>query len=160
MRKYVAFRKDIICKGSGIGKMRAHSWTSNDRVTNYSSFQCQRLGWPVILIGVRCSVTLDEVGGGGRASKQETCRWCERFSILYPKHNRKPLEGFKQARTNSNLHFFIFLSFSRATSAAYGRSQARGLMGAVAASLCHSHSNARSEPHLQPTSQLTSMLDP
>ena len=35
---------------------------------------------------------------------------------------------------------FLFLIF-RATPAAYGNSQARGGMGAAAASLCHSHSN-------------------
>lgn len=39
----------------------------------------------------------------------------------------------------------------------YGGSEARGQIGAVAASLHHSHSNARSEPHLQPTPQLTAM---
>ena len=37
----------------------------------------------------------------------------------------------------------------------YGDSQARGLIRAVAASLHHNHSNARSEPRLQPTPQLT-----
>ena len=36
----------------------------------------------------------------------------------------------------------VFLLF-RATLAAYGGSQARGLIGAIAASLCHSHSNVR-----------------
>ena len=34
---------------------------------------------------------------------------------------------------------------------AHGGSQARGRIGAVAAGLRHSHSNAGSEPHLQPT---------
>ena len=49
---------------------------------------------------------------------------------------------------------FIFLSFfaiSWAAATAYGGSQARGQIGAVAASLRQSHSNAGSEPHLQPT---------
>ena len=36
----------------------------------------------------------------------------------------------------------------RAAPAAYGGSQFRGRIGAVAASLHHSHSNARSEPRL------------
>ena len=36
---------------------------------------------------------------------------------------------------------------------ACGGSQARGRMGAVAIGLHHSHSNAGSEPHLQPTPQ-------
>ena len=53
---------------------------------------------------------------------------------------------------------FLFLSFSGATPAAYGGSQARGLIGAVAAGLRLSHSNAGSEPCLQPTPQLTAML--
>ena len=42
--------------------------------------------------------------------------------------------------------FFFF--FSRATPMAHGGSQARGLIGAVAAGLCHNHSNAESEPCL------------
>ena len=40
------------------------------------------------------------------------------------------------------------------------RFQATRLIRAVAASLCQSHSNARSEPRLRPTPQLTAMLDP
>jgi len=55
------------------------------------------------------------------------------------------------------LSLFFFLG---ATSAAYGSSQARGQIGATAAGLFHSHSNAGSELHLQPTSQLMEMLDP
>ena len=43
---------------------------------------------------------------------------------------------------------------------AYGGSQARGQTGAVAAGLHHSHSNMESEPHLQPTPQLTTAPDP
>jgi len=38
---------------------------------------------------------------------------------------------------------------------AYESSQARGQIGAVAASLHHSHSNAEFEPCLQPTPELT-----
>ena len=41
-----------------------------------------------------------------------------------------------------------------------GGSQARGRIGAVAASLCQSHSSARSKPRLRPTPQLTATLDP
>ena len=49
--------------------------------------------------------------------------------------------------------FFFFFSFClvRATPAACGGSEVRGGIQAVAAGLCHSHSHARSEPHLQPT---------
>ena len=43
---------------------------------------------------------------------------------------------------------------------AYGGSQARGQIGAVAASLQHSHSNAGSEPCLQPIPELTETLYP
>ena len=38
---------------------------------------------------------------------------------------------------------------------AHGGSQSRGQIGARATGLHHNHSNARSEPHLQPTPQLT-----
>ena len=36
----------------------------------------------------------------------------------------------------------------------------RGPIGAVVAGLHHSHSNARSKPHLRPTPQLMAMPDP
>ena len=57
--------------------------------------------------------------------------------------------------------FFFFILF-RATHTAYGGSQARGLIRAVAAGLHHCHSNARSKPCLQPTPQLRQrwILDP
>ena len=43
-------------------------------------------------------------------------------------------------------YFYLFLfCFFRATPAAYGDSQARGQIGAAAASLQHSHSNVGSE---------------
>ena len=47
--------------------------------------------------------------------------------------------------------FLVFLPFSWAACAAYGDSQARGGIGAVAASLLQNHSNTRSEPRLQPS---------
>ena len=55
---------------------------------------------------------------------------------------------------------FYFIYFFRATSEVYGSSQARGQIGAAAASSRHSHSNIRSESHLQPTPQLVAMPDP
>ena len=51
-------------------------------------------------------------------------------------------------------------AISWAAPAAYGGSQARGLIRAVATSLRHSYSNVESEPHLQPTPQLMATLDP
>ena len=56
--------------------------------------------------------------------------------------------------------FFCLFAFSRATLMAHGGSQARGPIGAAAASLCHGHSNVGSKPYLQPTPQLTATLDP
>ena len=53
-------------------------------------------------------------------------------------------------------HFFLF----RAAPAANGSSWAKGWIGAAAASLHHSHSNARSELHLWPTLQLAATPDP
>ena len=60
------------------------------------------------------------------------------------------------------IYVFIFCLFavSRAVPAAYGGSQARGLIGASAAGLCHSHSNARSKLRLSPMPQLMAVPDP
>ena len=61
--------------------------------------------------------------------------------------------------------FFVFfvvvvvVAISWAAPAAYGGSQARGPIGAVATGLRQSHSNAGSEPRLQPTPQLTATPD-
>ena len=74
----------------------------------------------------------------------------------------------KKKKRQEFLHFklapfkylFFFLSLFRAPPAAYGGSQARGRIGDVAAGLHHSHSNARSRPHLQPIPQLMAMPDP
>ena len=43
------------------------------------------------------------------------------------------------------LHFILFYFIFRAAPVVYGGSQVRGLIGATAAGLCHSHSNARFE---------------
>ena len=55
--------------------------------------------------------------------------------------------------------FLVFLLFLWAAPAAYGGSQARGRIGAVATGLRQSHSNAGSKPRLQPTPQLTATPD-
>ena len=54
----------------------------------------------------------------------------------------------------------LFFCLFRATHAAYVSSQARSQIGATASGLCHSHHNAGSEPHLQPTPLLMAMQDP
>ena len=59
-----------------------------------------------------------------------------------------------------SLAFFFFFGLFRAPPVAYGGSQGRGQIGAVAIGLHHSHSNAGFKPHLQPTPQLTATLDP
>ena len=58
--------------------------------------------------------------------------------------------------------FFCLFAISWATPTAYGGSQARGRIGAIATGLRQNHSNAGSEPHLQPTPQLmaTRILNP
>ena len=43
---------------------------------------------------------------------------------------------------------------------AYGGSQARGRIGAVATGLFQIHGSTGSKPHLQPTPQLVAMPDP
>ena len=62
--------------------------------------------------------------------------------------------------STSSLGSFLFLFFFRAAPMAYGGSEARRRIGAAAASLRHGLSNSGSEPHLQPTRQLTATLDP
>ena len=53
------------------------------------------------------------------------------------------------------VYMYSFILLFRVTTAAYGSSQARGPIGAVAAGLHHGHSNKGSEPQLQPIPQLT-----
>ena len=60
---------------------------------------------------------------------------------------------------NSYNSFFVvvvLVAVSWAAPTAYGGSQAKGLIRAVAAILCQSQSNEESEPCLRPTPQLTS----
>ena len=62
--------------------------------------------------------------------------------------------------TNECKHFFFFFFLFRAAPTAHGSSQAGSQIGAAAAGLHHSHSNAGFEPHLRPTLQLKARLDP
>ena len=61
---------------------------------------------------------------------------------------------------NTFFFFFGLFAFSKAAPVTYGGSQGRDRIGAVATGLHQSHSNAGSEPRLQPTPQLTAMTDP
>ena len=58
-------------------------------------------------------------------------------------------------RSYDFLFFFCLFVFSRTAPTAYGGSQAKGHIGAIAAGPCQSHSNMGSKPCLQSTSQLT-----
>ena len=86
------------------------------------------------------------------------------YPPMYPSTHPKTLSEELSYTTNHagyrKYSSFFFLFLFRATSVTYGNSQARGQIRAAAAYLHHSHSNARSEPHLQPTQQLTVMPDP
>ena len=66
----------------------------------------------------------------------------------------------KDSRISFSRFLFFFFGLFRAPPVAYGGSQGRGQIGAVAIGLHHSHSNAGFKPHLQPTPQLTATLDP
>ena len=55
---------------------------------------------------------------------------------------------------------FCSVCLFRATLVAFGGSQAKGRIRAVAAGLRQSHSNAKFDPCLRPTPQLTATPDP
>ena len=76
-------------------------------------------------------------------------------SIIKLWHKQK-----QPSQTWFSLSFFFFFAFSRAAPEAYGGPPARDWIGAAASGLRQSHSNAGSEPHLQPTPQLTAGPDP
>ena len=65
-----------------------------------------------------------------------------------------------KGRHTSPREIFFFFGLFRVAPVAHGGSQARGLIGAIATGLRHSHSNSRSELRLQPTPQLMATPDP
>ena len=100
--------------------------------------------------------------------------WCFLFNIIGAKEGGwkqpLPITQLKRVVTISHtvnkacisrMHLFIYLfCLFRATPLAYGRSQTRGWIRAVAAGLHHSHSSTGFEACLWPTPQLTAMPDP
>ena len=66
---------------------------------------------------------------------------------------------FIQDKRNS-LFFFVFLPFLGPLLRHMEVPRLRGPIGAIAAGLYQSHSNVGSEPHPQPTPQLTATPDP
>ena len=79
----------------------------------------------------------------------ELCYWISshNFSLFYAFSYRSILTQIRKGLGFVCLFVCLFclFAFSRATPVAYGGSQARGLIGAVAAGLHQSHSNASSE---------------
>ena len=71
-----------------------------------------------------------------------------------------PLQRFVNKYVSFYLFIYCLFAILRAAPTAYGGSQARDPIRAIAAGLHHSHSHTRSEPHLRPTPQLTATLDP
>ena len=69
---------------------------------------------------------------------------------------------FKHSQMASSNIFttFFFFPFLGPLPVAYGGSQARSPIGAIAADLSQSHSNTGSKQHLRPTPQLTATPDP
>ena len=83
--------------------------------------------------------------------KKEYKKACKVWSeyVNNPNNNELKKEFENQMSNISFLSYFIlecFFAFGD-----HGSSQVKGQIGTVAASLCHSHSKARSEQHLQPT---------
>ena len=62
----------------------------------------------------------------------------------------------KKPSFSQEIYLFIYLA---ATPLAYGGSQARSQIGAIAAGLCLRHIHTGSKPHLRPTPQLTATPD-
>ena len=55
-------------------------------------------------------------------------------------------QGLNLCHSSDNVRSFSFFAFSRAAPTAYGGSQARSPIGAVAAGLRHGHNNVGSKP--------------
>ena len=107
---------------------------------------------------------------------------CPRFTLLLTLMSRLPAEllcrcfrGFSpflssqlimtssdvlDSGRNKSLFLNFILFLFRAAPTVYEASQTRGQIRAAAVGLCHSHSNARSEPHLRPVPQLMTKPDP
>ena len=58
------------------------------------------------------------------------------------------LSSFNNTCFNLAYYYYNYFVFFRASPTAYGGSQAKGQIGAETTCLHHSHSKARSEPHL------------
>ena len=96
------------------------------------------------------------MGAGGLLCQVCTPTFEDKDFVLYSAVSPGP----RTVPGTEMVHIYVCFVFSGASPMAYGGSQASGLARAVAAGLHQSHSNARSEPHLGPTPQLTATPDP
>ena len=76
--------------------------------------------------------------------KPTTEEFSSKELLLFPSESYPAF--YSQSGVMLSVSFSLFCL--RAAPVAYGSSQARARIGAAAASLCHSHSNTGSEPHL------------
>ena len=93
----------------------------------------------------------------------QTTMKCGRMSLEMMSENLSPEQWALEVLWNDGGPFFFLFFFGlfRASPVAYGSSQARGSIGAVATGLHYTTatSNTCSKPYLQPTPQLTAVLD-
>ena len=128
---------------------------------------CHELWCSQTRLGYAISVALAYASGySSNSTPSLGTSICCRCSPKKSKKEKSPLKYLKYV-TKKIIFIFLFIlfyfclfAFSWAAPAAYGGSQARSPIGAVAAGLCQSYSNVGSEPCLWPTPQLTARPDP
>ena len=93
----------------------------------------------------------------------QTTMKCGRMSLEMMSENLSPEQWALEVLWNDGgpVFFLFFFGLFRASPVAYGSSHARGSIGAVATGLHYTTatSNTCSKPYLQPTPQLTAVLD-
>ena len=89
----------------------------------------------------------------------EFISWINQSLYFRESEEKEDASTSRTVTYHQHLFFFSFWLF-RATPAAYGGSQARGQIGAVATSLRHSHSSARPRPCLRPNTTAHGKADP
>ena len=88
------------------------------------------------------------MAGSFSAGCEDSGRGNKGRKILTSVHLQEGKGESEEAKLLLNEVGFFFFCLFTATPAAYGGSQARGLIGATAAGLYHGHSNTGSEPCL------------
>ena len=130
---------------------------------DYLIYQFLYLDTVLILLIYKCSLYLiyynlyiRHLGVWNFMVNKIICSFCF-LNLIY-----QELYEFLPTSINFWQYFFreFFFCLLRDVPKGYGGSQAREWIGAVAASLHHSHSNTRYKPHLWPTPQLMAMPDP